>query len=84
MSDFQTEIAKLDDAYQKFKKNKFIDANTLSQLQDAFGDLDSYQEFEKAILNGETNLQEYFDNIVTEYAKEKGALAELTEENKNW
>ena len=84
LSDFQTEIAKLDDAYQKFKKNKFIDANTLSQLQDAFGDLDSYQEFEKAVLSGETNLQEYFDNIVTEYAKEEGALAELTEENKNW
>lgn len=82
LSNYRTQMNKLEDAYSKFKNKEFIDANTLSDLQDAFGNLDSYQEFEKAVMEGETDLQQYFDNIATEYAKEKVVLANLNEENK--
>lgn len=82
LSNYRTQMNKLEDAYSKFKNEEFIDANTLSALQDAFGNLDSYQEFEKAVMEGETDLQQYFDNIATEYAKEKVVLANLNEENK--
>lgn len=77
-------IDNLDDAYQKFKNQEFIDASTLSGIQDAFGDLDSYKAFEEAVMSGEKNLQQYFDDIVTEYAIQNTALSELTAENKEW
>lgn len=82
LANYRTEMNKLEDAYSKFKGGEFIDANTLSDLQDAFGDLDSYQEFEKAVMEGQTDLQQYFDNIATEYAKENVVLAQLNEKNK--
>ena len=81
---YKSGIDSLDDAYQKFKNEEFIDASTLSSIQDAFGSLDSYKEFEKAVMRGEKNLQQYFDDIVTEYAIQESALSELTEENKDW
>lgn len=84
LNKYKTGIDNLDAAYQKFKKGEFIDASTLSAIQDTFGDLDSYQEFEEAVMRGEENLQEYFDNIVTEYAIQESALGELTEANKDW
>lgn len=84
LHDYKTGIDSLSDAYKKYKSGEFIDASTLSSIQDVFGDLDSYQEFEKAVMSGEENLQQYFDNIVTEYAIQESALAEVTEETKEW
>jgi len=84
LSNYKTEVDKLGDAYSKFKKGEFIDAGTLSALQDAFGDLDSYQAFEEAVLSGEQDLQHYFDDIVTEYANQHKILNELTDANKEW
>lgn len=84
LSNYKTEVDKLGDAYTKFKNGEFIDAGTLSALQDAFGDLDSYQAFEEAVLSGEQDLQHYFDDIVTEYANQHKILNELTDANKEW
>lgn len=84
LNKYKTGIDSLDDAYQKFKKGAFIDASTLAGIQDTFGNLESYQAFEEAVMSGEKNLQEYFDAIVTEYAIQESALGELTEANKDW
>ena len=84
LSDYRTEVDKLDDAYQKFKGNEFIDANTLSALQDAFGDMDSFQAFQQAVMEGDKDLQHYFDDMVTEYAIAHSALSEVTEDTKKW
>ena len=84
LSDYRTEVDKLDDAYQKFKGNEFIDANTLSALQDAFGDMDSFQAFQQAVMEGDKDLQHYFDDMVTEYAIAHSALSEVTEDTKEW
>ena len=81
MANYRTEMDKLGDAYSKFKKGEFIDANTLSSLQDAFGDLDSYQEFEKAVMSGEKDLQQYFNAMVSEYADAHNILRNLNEDN---
>ena len=84
LANYRTEMDKLGDAYSKYKNGEFIDANTLSALQDAFGDLDSYQEFEKAVLTGDENLQEHFDNIVSEYAQVHQVLGNLTDDEKEY
>ena len=84
LANFHTEMDKLGDAYAKFQEGEFIDANTLSALQDAFGDLDSYQAFEKAVLTGETALQSYFNDIVSEYAYEHNLMGQLTEDQKDY
>lgn len=84
LNNYKNGVDNLGDAYKKFKEGEFIDASTLSGLQDVFGNLDSYKEFEEAIMRGESDLQQYFDNIVTEYALQESALSELTEENQKW
>ena len=84
LANYRTEMDKLGDAYSKFQKGEFIDANTLSDLQDAFGYLDSYQAFEKAVLTGDSSLQEHFNNIVSEYAYVHNILSNLTEDEKEY
>lgn len=84
LNQYKNGVDSLGDAYAKYKKGEFIDAGTLSAIQDVFGNLDSYQAFEEAVMRGEENLQQYFDNIVTEYAIQESALGELTEANKDW
>lgn len=84
LANYKNEVDKLDDAYQKYKNNELIDANTLSALQDAFGNMDSFKEFQQAVMDGQTELQDYFDNMVTEYALENLALSEVTEQTKEW
>lgn len=84
LSNYKNEVSKLEDAYQKFQNKELIDANTLSALQDAFGDVDAFQEFQQAVMEGQTDLQHYFDEIVTEYAIENSALSEVTESTKEW
>lgn len=84
LDNYSQGIANLETAYGKFKNQELIDAGTLNQLQGVFGDLDSFQEFQNAVTSGETELQEYFDNIVTEYAKTESAIGDLTEANKEW
>lgn len=84
LNKYKNGVDSLADAYEKYRKGDFIDASTLSAIQDTFGDLDSYHEFEEAVMSGEENLQQYFDNIVTEYAIQESALGELTEANKDW
>ena len=84
LNKYKNGVDSLGDAYAKYQKGEFIDASTLSAIQDTFGNLDSYQAFEEAVMRGEENLQQYFDNIVTEYAVQETALSELTEANKDW
>lgn len=84
LDQYKQGIDHLDTAYQQYKQGKLIDATMLNDIQSTMGSLDSWTEFEKAVMTGTKDLQPYFDAMVNEYAKQHTALADLNEDNKDW
>ena len=76
------QLSKLESAYISFKKGERITAEQLSDLQDAFGDTEAYQKFQKEVLSGNTDLQESFNALATELAT--NVLNNLTEDEKEY
>lgn len=80
LNTYRDSLSKLVSAYTSFSKNERITSEQLSELQDAFGDLDSYQEFEEIITTGNGDIQEGFNAIATELAKDLNLFKGLTKE----
>lgn len=84
LNTYRDGLSKLVSAYTSFSKNERITSEQLSELQDAFGDLDSYQEFEKIITTGNGDIQEGFNAIATELAKDMDLFKGLTRETQKY
>lgn len=85
LNTFGTAIDKLGEAYKAFSEGKRITAAQLSEIQTQFGDLgDDYQQFENAVLSGNTDLQSSFNQLVTAYAKQLDIFDKLNETNKEY
>lgn len=84
MKSYTSELAKLEESYTNFASGKRITGDQLSALQDVFGDLPSYKEYEQVILTGNGDIQESYNKIATELAEKKEVLKGLTRENQSY
>ena len=83
---FSQGLSGLSSAFEEFQKNKFLSAETLNSLPDAFKNLKSYDVFSQIAgdpNSGTQKIQNAFDQIVTEYLESQKILDNATSQNKN-
>ena len=85
MAAFQQGVGNLETAFQEFKEKKFVTAETLEALPDAFKSLKGFDLFSQIVgdpTSGKNKIKNAFDDLVTEYAKTQGTLKGVTEKTK--
>lgn len=80
-------LGKLSKAYEEFKENGYVTANTLESLPDVFKQLDGYDFslFEDIVgdaTSTKKEIQSAFDDILSYYISSQKTLKGITEENK--
>ncbi len=78
------DLKSLSDSYVSFTQGKRITIEQLESLENSFGELDSYEAFEDAVMSGEKKLQPYFNDMATEILIRDDALKNLTESTKSY
>ena len=75
------EISNVQTAYNEFKESGFSNIETLGGIAEGFKGLDSYKDFVKVAGDAKSSandIQNSFNNLVTEYIYTKGAIDNLT------
>ncbi|MBQ4523789.1 MAG: phage tail tape measure protein [Lachnospiraceae bacterium] len=78
-------ISSLETAYNEFKENGYVLAETIEAIPDVFRELETYDfnVFENIIGNPDSSkaqIQDAFDDLVTAYINEQGTLLDVSEE----
>ncbi|MDE6567062.1 MAG: hypothetical protein K2K70_04925, partial [Lachnospiraceae bacterium] len=83
---FSQGLSGLGSAFEEFQENKFVSAETLNSLPDAFKSLEGYDVFSQIVgdpKSGTQKIQNAFDQIVSEYLQSQNILDDATSQNKN-
>lgn len=83
---FSQGLSGLGNAFQEFQENKFVSAETLNSLPEAFKSLKGYDVFSQIVgdpESGTKKIQNAFDQIVTEYMESQNILDGANSQNKN-
>lgn len=71
-------------AFNEWQDKGFVTASTLESLPDVFKDLEGYDLFSQIVGDpgsSESEIQQAFNDIATEYLKTQGTLGKITKEN---
>lgn len=74
----------LSTAFNEWQDKGFVTADTLEALPDVFKELEGYDLFSQIVgdpTNSEAQIQQAFNDFVTEYLKTQGTLDKVTKEN---
>lgn len=85
LSSFSHNMENLDKAYSEFKTNGYNSMDSLSGLENAFGNLSSYKSFIKTAGDAKSStkqIQKAYNSLVDEYLNATGILSILNEQNK--
>lgn len=85
LSGFASSMGSLDNAYAEFKTNGFNTMDTLSGLENAFGDLNYYKKFLNIVGDAKSStkdIQAAYNKLVEEYVNSVGILDNVNESNK--
>lgn len=84
LKDTQSSLKSLGEAFDSFKDDGIVTVETLSELKETFGELDSFNDFVKVLGNSSStteDVQQAISNLASEYLTSKDILSDLTEEN---
>lgn len=85
LSGFASSMGSLDNAYAEFKTNGFNTMDTLSGLENAFGNLNYYKKFLNIVGDAKSStkdIQVAYNKLVEEYVNSVGILDNVNESNK--
>ena len=86
LSNLSSSMKKVGTAYKDYKKNGYVSSSSLNSMPDSFKNLDGYSNFSKIAGNKKSSkkeIQNAFNEIVTEYVSASNMLDDVTQKNKN-
>ena len=86
LNNLSNSMKKVGTAYKDYKKNGYVSSTSLNSMPDSFKNLDGYSKFSKIAgskKSSKSDIQDAFNDIVTEYVKTSNILDDVTEKNKN-
>lgn len=86
LTNLSNSMKKVGTAYKDYKKNGYVSSTSLNSMPDSFKNLDGYSKFSKIAGNKKSSkkeIQDAFNEIVTEYVSASNMLNDVTSKNKD-
>lgn len=85
LSNAETALKSLGDAFDEFDEKGIVTASTLADLQDKFGSFDGFEDFISVLGDSSSTTEEVtqaISDMASEYLLASGILSDITDENK--